>query len=61
MVPDEGTIADTIENAETLQDGAERLVELALEGGGRDNVTVVLVEVTPAEKLLGRARDAASA
>ncbi|MEC7520051.1 MAG: protein phosphatase 2C domain-containing protein [Myxococcota bacterium] len=61
MVPDEATIADTIDGADSLQAGADRLVELALEGGGKDNVTVVLVEVTPAEKLLGKPRDAASA
>jgi serine/threonine protein phosphatase PrpC len=36
------TIADTLRAAATAREACEALVELALEGGGKDNVTVVL-------------------
>ena len=42
---------DTIQEAMLLdepQDAADRLVELALRGGGPDNVTVIVAEVAPA-------------
>ncbi len=41
MVPDE-TIARVLAESRTSAQGCRRLVDLALENGGKDNVTVVL-------------------
>ncbi len=38
---------------ETLERRARRLIDAALGGGGRDNISVVLVEVDPQEGLVG--------
>lgn len=48
MVDDE-TIGVTLQ-LDDLDEAADRLVELALAGGGLDNVTVVLAEMVPAEE-----------
>lgn len=54
MVPDSG-IAQVVAEAQTTQQAAERLVDIANESGGEDNVTVVLVRVQekPRKGLLG--------
>ena len=41
MAEDE-KIADTLKNAKTLALAGDALLTLALEGGGRDNITVAL-------------------
>lgn len=42
-------IAETVVDAEDLQDAANQLIELALQSGGRDNVTAVLVRCDSVE------------
>ena len=42
-------IAETVVDAEDLQDAANQLIELALQSGGRDNVTAVLVRCDAVE------------
>lgn len=44
-VVSEETIADTMTSVENYRDCADRLIELALRGGGPDNVTVVVADV----------------
>ena len=39
---EDGQIAETIKNAKTLALAGDALLTLALEGGGRDNITVAL-------------------
>ncbi|MYW93745.1 serine/threonine-protein phosphatase [Amycolatopsis rubida] len=48
-VVDDGTIAETL-RAPDLEACADRLVELALDGGGPDNVTVVVADVRRADR-----------
>jgi PPM family protein phosphatase len=43
LVP-EPLMQATLEQEESLQRKAERLVELALQAGGHDNITVILVD-----------------
>jgi protein phosphatase len=45
MVPDDG-IAQIVGEADTPQHAAERLVEVANDNGGMDNITVIVVRVT---------------
>ena len=45
MITSDLEIADLIQTAETLDASASNLVQKALENGGMDNVTVVLVEI----------------
>ena len=42
-------IADTLETDMTIQEKAAELVRLANEGGGPDNITVILTEITEAD------------
>lgn len=39
------TIKQTVEQAETLQDAVDELVDLTLKGGAHDNVTVIVFEI----------------
>jgi protein phosphatase len=52
MVEDQ-TIAKVLELDRSLGQKAQDLIDLALAGGGRDNVTVVLVETAPKSRLRG--------
>ncbi len=46
MVPDEQQLADVLSSSWASADSmAERLVQLALAGGGRDNISLVVVRV----------------
>ena len=47
VVPDH-VIEDAVRYSDSLQDTVDRLVELTLEGGAPDNVTVVMIEVVEA-------------
>ncbi len=43
---DDAAIAATIQQATTPKDAAESLLQQALDGGGRDNVTVIVVDMS---------------
>ena len=43
MVGDED-ILEIVNRADTLEEGTEKLVETANENGGKDNITVILIE-----------------
>ncbi|MFT3901479.1 MAG: protein phosphatase 2C domain-containing protein [Gordonia sp. (in: high G+C Gram-positive bacteria)] len=45
----EETISDTLGSVESASDCADRLIELALRGGGPDNVTVIIADVLDTE------------
>ncbi|SFS09765.1 PP2C family protein-serine/threonine phosphatase [Sphingomonas jatrophae] len=45
---DDATIAKVLTTSQSLDGAADRLIELALEHGGKDNVSVVLVRADPA-------------
>jgi protein phosphatase len=49
MVPDEG-IAQVVGEAATPRQAAERLVEIANENGGEDNISVIVVTIKQAHK-----------
>ena len=49
VVPDH-VIEDAMRYSDSLQDAVDRLVQLTLDGGAPDNVTVVMVEVAEATK-----------
>ena len=49
MVSDEG-IAQVLAEAETAQRAADRLVEIANDNGGEDNVTVIVARLKPPER-----------
>ncbi len=49
MVPD-GEIKEILNSTQDVADASERLVEAALENGGRDNVTAMVLRVCRAEK-----------
>lgn len=42
------SICSILKNSATVEQGAEMLMEAALEHGGRDNITIILVEVEEA-------------
>lgn len=58
---DPGTIADRLGAIDDLDEAATELVRLANEGGGRDNITCVIVEVTDDDGRAARAAEAAAA
>ena len=39
------TLCSILKNSATVQQGVEALMDAALERGGRDNITIILVEV----------------
>lgn len=43
---DDGAIAETLASAETSSEACDRLVQMALDRGGRDNVTVIVAAYT---------------
>ncbi|MGW6172010.1 protein phosphatase 2C domain-containing protein [Arthrobacter sp. NPDC055138] len=47
VVPDR-VVESVVRNAATLQDAVDQLVELTLDGGSPDNVTIVMIEVAEA-------------
>ena len=47
VVPDR-VVESVVRNAPTLQDAVDQLVELTLDGGSPDNVTIVMIEVVEA-------------
>jgi protein phosphatase len=58
---DDDAIAKTLTETESSKDACSRLVQLALEGGGRDNVTVVIAAYTIPAELVQAGPDRASA
>ena len=56
VVPDR-VVESVVRNAPTLQDAVDQLVELTLDGGSPDNVTIVMIEVVEAPS---KAADTAS-
>ena len=39
------SICSILKNSDTVQQGVEMLMDAALENGGRDNTTIILIEV----------------
>ena len=57
---DDDTIATTLSASRPSSEACSRLVQLALDGGGRDNITVIVAEYTmPTDRRQRRRADAA--
>ena len=58
---DDDTIATTLGESQSSSDACARLIQLALDGGGRDNVTVIVAAYTLPEQPVSPATESPSA